>query len=428
VVARAAFVDDVAVADDPAQKSALSRLRAALAGIAGVIAIVGLIASVVAVWGHGVLFDEDRVASAVDSALEQPEVTAALATYVTDQVIAAADLDQVVEGILPTNLARLTPALVGGARSLVIDQLDTLLATPRVRGIVTGLVRQGHRSAMRLLEGDGVLDGVSVQAGEVTVNLLPLVGLGLQSVQSIGLLSGVTIPELTVDGDPAAQQAALEAALGRTLADDFGQLVVYRSDALANAGNTLSNVQRTMAVVKRAMVAVLLATVVAFAAALLLARRRRRALVTLVLASVAAFVLTRAVIVRVVQKAPTLAIDPAARAAIAASVQRLADGLLTAITLLVIVGLLVALAAYLTGSSTTAVGTRQRVAGSSGSLVAAAVAHRDAVALIALAAAVVLIAVAGFGTVQLVVAGLFLLVAAWARWAPRRTVRTSRSG
>ena len=61
--------------------------RSILAVLFGVIGVIGVLASVIGVWAHRTVFDSEKVASAVDEALLNPEVNEALATFLTDQVI-----------------------------------------------------------------------------------------------------------------------------------------------------------------------------------------------------------------------------------------------------------------------------------------------------------------------------------------------------
>ena len=181
---------------------------------------------------------------------------------------------------------------------------------------------------MQLLEGDGLVDGISVVDGAVTVNLLPLVGRGLTQLQELGLFSDLQIPELTADGDPDQQIAALSEATGRTLKDDFGQLVVYQSDDLAKAQASLETAQRVVVVAKRAVWVLVVLTVVLVAATVLVARRRWRATLLLGIGGAAAMVITRSAVRRVVDDAPELAARPGGRAAIDAIVGGASTGLM----------------------------------------------------------------------------------------------------
>ena len=101
--------------------------RSVLAGMLAVIAVIGVLASVIAVWAQNVLFDSDSMVSAVNSALDEPEVTDALAVYVTDQIFTLVDVDGFVTSALPEQLQPLEAAIVGGARTLVHDRVEVVL-------------------------------------------------------------------------------------------------------------------------------------------------------------------------------------------------------------------------------------------------------------------------------------------------------------
>lgn len=376
----------------------------------GVVAVVGLLASTLAVWGHRVLFDEAKVADSVEQALDQPAVVRDLAELVATQAVDGIDLERRIEETLPASLERLAPALTGGARLTVADRLEALLSRDDVRAVVRELVVRSHRAAMRVLQGDGLVDGVTVANGAVTVNLLPLVGLGLGVVQDLGLLGSVTVPVLRSDGDPAAQLAELEVALGVTLPEGFGQLVVYEGDAVDSVTAAVASAQRAVVLVKRAVAVVLAVTVASFALSLVCARDRRRAALGLLLGGAAAFAVAHTAIARVVREVPAVAVRPGAREAIAATTGALAEGLLTAAALAVVVGVLAAIAVYLTGPAPVAARLRGSGASAGHSAVGVVRGHRDASAVVAFGLAVGVLVVADLSLLGLVVAAALAVV------------------
>ena len=125
------------------------------------------------------------------------------------------------------------------------------------------------------------------------------------------------MPELTRAGDPATQIAELESATGRDLPDDFGQLTVFESDRLAEAQASVQNAQRAVALLKRATWVLAALAVVFLVATVLLARNRLRAGLWLALGCIVGMVLSRTVVHRVVDDAPSLVPGAAGRAAIA---------------------------------------------------------------------------------------------------------------
>ncbi len=296
-----------------------------------------LIPTTIAVWAQATVFDSEKVASIVGDALAEPEVSAALADHVTEQVFAAVDIEALMNDLLPDQLARLAPVIADGARSAVDRRLTAVMADDDVQAVITEVVERAHRRAMQLLEGDGLVDGITVVDGEVSVNLLPLIGRGLTQLQGLGLFSDLEVPEMTADGAPADQIAALSDATGRDLPDDFGQLVVYQSDTLADRQASLQSAQSIFAFAKRAVWVLIALTVVLLAATIVVARDRWRAVLVLGLSVIAAMVFIRSAVRRVADDAPELAAKPGGRAAISAILEGATTGLLRLAGVLLIV-------------------------------------------------------------------------------------------
>jgi hypothetical protein len=337
--------DGVGEQTEPEQATRGGRWRSIAAGVLGVLAILVLMITTVAVWARATAFNSERVAGIVGDAVAEPEVQTALATYITEQVFTAVDVESVLDSVLPAPLQRLEPVLAAGAETAVQRGLTQLLANPDVQNTLETVVERAHSRAMQLLEGDGLVDGITVIDGEVTVNMLPLIGRGIGRLQELGLFSDLELPELTADGDPDEQIAALSEATGRDLRDDFGQLVVYQSDRLADAQASLESAQRIVVLVKRAVWVLVGLTIVLIAATILLARRRWRATLLLGVGGAAAMIITRAAVRRVVDDAPELAVRPGGRAAIDAIVSGASTSLLRLAGLI----LLVAIAATVLG-------------------------------------------------------------------------------
>ncbi len=108
-----------------------SRTRGVFACLLGILAIIGLFATTIAVWAKTTLFNSDKVAAVVDDAMQQPEVNAAMAAYLTDQLFTMVDVNKRVESILPGPLQALEPAIVGGAHNVVEGRVQKLLARTR---------------------------------------------------------------------------------------------------------------------------------------------------------------------------------------------------------------------------------------------------------------------------------------------------------
>jgi hypothetical protein len=326
--------------DAPAQAPSHHRgasSRGAVAAILGVATVLLLMVSTVAVWANATVFNSSRVATIVSDALAEPEVEAALADFLSDQIFTAVDVDAAVDELLPDQLQRLGPVIAAGTQAAVDRAVTRLLSNPDVQDLITELVERTHRRAMQLLEGDGLVDGITVVDGEVTVNLLPLISRGLVRLQDLGLLQQLDVPTLTAEGDPTDQIAQLEAATGRDLPPDFGQLVVYQSDRLSDSQASLQSAQQTFALAKRAVWVLVGLTILTLAATLVVARNRWRAALWLGLGGLAGFVITRAAVHRVVDEAPGLAVSSGGRAAISSVLGGATTSLLRLTGLLLIV-------------------------------------------------------------------------------------------
>jgi hypothetical protein len=315
--------------------------RSVAAAVCGVLAVVALTLALIGVWANVTLFDGERVGEIVSTALADPEVQTGLAAWVTDEVFTAVDVESAVSEILPDNLDRLAPTLTAGAQTVVDRGLTLVFANPEVQELLTGAVERAHSALMDLLSGDGLIDGITVEDGVVTLNLLPLISRGLTLVQGLGLFTQLDVPELTRAGDPNEQIAEVESALGRDLPDDFGQLVVFESERLAEAQASVENAQRAVALIKRATWLLAVLSVVFIAATIILARHRWRAGLGLALGTTVAMVLSRALVNRVVDDAPDVAPGAAGRAAIADILGEATKGLLRLTALLVILAAIV---------------------------------------------------------------------------------------
>lgn len=313
----------------------MTRSRSALALATGVVGVIGVLAGVLAVWANRILFDPNSIGGAVEATLADPEVADALGRYVADELIVVLDTEELVAGRVPEDLAGL---LVGGVRTVIADGVVRLLADEDVRAGISLAAEAGYRGVLRVLEDGRLLDGVTPADGEVRLNLLPLFGRGIETLQANGLLVDADLPDLASLDGPAQQIDALERVIGRPLPDDFGQLLVYSSEDIGDARLALARAQQALVLFRSSVAVIVVATIATLGASLLLAHRRRRAAALLLGGVVVAMGVGRMVVDRVVSDAPTLVLDPGAREAISIVVSSLAAGLLTLLTTVFLAG------------------------------------------------------------------------------------------
>ena len=294
------------------------------------------------VWAETTVFDSEKVADIVGDALDQPEVEAALADYLTTQVFTAVDVDAVLQrGRLPDQLQRFEPVHRGrrpdrrragahpcarqpgraGRSSRTVVERAHRRADGPPRGRRAGRRDRRHR---RRRHAQHVAADRSRRRAAAAARCCSRTW---------------RCPSCTADGDPAEQIAALSEATGRDLPDDFGQLVVYRSERLADAQASLANAQRVFALVQAGDRG---------CSSALVDRPRRghrssspggaggpRS--SSASAALAAMVIVRSATRRVVDDAPELAARPGGRAAIESIVSGASTGLLRLAGILLIV-------------------------------------------------------------------------------------------
>ena len=318
------------------------RGRTIVAAVLGVLAVLLLTVGAVAVWAKATVLRSEEVAALVGEAIAESEVQAALAALVADQVQDAVGLEARLVDVLPDRLDRFAASIAAGTSAAVERALGRALAEPAVQDAIETSVERAHEQAMALLRGDGLTGGLSVDDGAVTLNLLPLVARGLLAVQDLGVLEGVTVPELTLGGDPDEQAAQLGAAIGRDLPEGFAQLVVYDSENLAEAQEAVQTAQRMLVLAERAIWLVVVLSIVLVAGTIVIAPRRGRAVLVLSLGIAAAMVVLRSAVRRVVAGAEDLAPRPGGKAAIRTIVGGSSESLLRLAAVLLLAALVAA--------------------------------------------------------------------------------------
>ena len=144
-----------------------------------------------------------------------------------------------------------------------------------------------HTQVVALLRGDA--QDVTVREGKVLLNLLPLVNLALGSIQRVAsdlVGSDVTLPTIQEGETPNESITKLEQALGISLPDSYGQLVVYDTEDLAA-------LQQAVSTLERLLVLLLVLIPVLVAASLWVSTRRRRTLIQLATGAAVGLVVVR---------------------------------------------------------------------------------------------------------------------------------------
>jgi hypothetical protein len=298
--------------------STTNRARTIAAAVVGILAVPVIVAALVAGWARATVFSTSEVVVLSRAALDEPDVQDGLAAWLTDEIFANVEIDARLDEILPADLDRVSSIIDEAARRAIERALTRAFANPDVQRVMSNVIGVAHHRAMDLLQGNGLADGLAVDDGEVSVNFLPLLARAMAALQDLGVLSNVDVPTLPEGSDPPEQIAAFEAATGRDLPDDFGQLVVYRSDAVAEGEQFLDGVQRVAAIARRGFWLLIALAIGLPIAAVALAHDRVRARLWLALGILVSMVLLRGAVDRIVDQGPDVARTAAGRSAVSA--------------------------------------------------------------------------------------------------------------
>ena len=220
-----------------------SRGRATGVWIVLVLAGLLLLLSAFAVWIDRVALNTSEFTDTSSSLLDNDRIRSAVANRAVDELFANVDVQAEVEAQLPEDYTGLSGAATAGLREASYRIVDRALEQPVFQDLFRVAVDESHTTLVEVLEGGG--DRISTDEGEVTLDLRAII---IEAAERIGIGNQV------VDRIP----------------DDAGQIVVLRSDELDTAQNVFQ-LLKTLAWVLP------LLTLAAFGLAVWLARDRRRA-------------------------------------------------------------------------------------------------------------------------------------------------------
>lgn len=441
--------DDLArlQAENAALRSRLDRRRMARQWLAHAMVVLSallVVASTVAVWTYRTAFDTDRFMATVEPALNDPSFYAALGDQVSEQTLAALDLETRVANRLaqldefvsealvdaldvdperqellarfdrPT-LASLAPPIANALEDRVEQIVDTLISSDGFRTRFPELVREAHEAGVALVRNDlAELPNVYVADGAVRLNLIPIIRDAIrQVIDEIGeFLPDVNLPD-AISGRASEARQQLGDALQAQLPADFGQVTLMSSEAL---GETQQAVRR----LDQLVWLLLLVTAASVAATIAVSPRRRRTVVQLGVAIIVGFILG-AVVIRRLQAAILAEVQtPDGERAARVLLGETMGSLRTLVLIVAAVALVGAAIAYFAGkpawlgrfSARASQLTAQAPGGSQ--LDRWVAAHFDVVRIAGIAVAVAIVFITGIDIVPVLVVGALLALFLWA--------------
>jgi len=306
-----------------------SRGRGAAVWVVLVIAGLLLLLSSFAVWINRVALNTSVFTDTSSSLLDDPAIRSAVANRAVDELFASVDVQAEVQDQLPSGYKGLSGPATAGLRQASYQIVDRALEQPRFQVLFKAALEETHATLVQVLEGGG--DRVSTSNGEVVLNIRTLI-------------------------EEAADRIGIGQQVASKLPENAGRIVILRSDQLNTAQNGFQ-LLKTLAWVLPIL------ALVAFGVAVWLARDRRRAvrgvgatLAVVGLVGLVAANLTRNYVVTslVARKDDRTAADNAWNI--------LTELMRGTFWLMVVVGILFLIAAWLAGPGARALGTRRWLA------------------------------------------------------------------
>lgn len=240
-------------ADERAELAALRRrapgrpwwrttLSALLITLAAVLAPLGA----VAVWIADEMADTDRYVATVAPLARHPDVRAAVTDRVTDAAMAKIDIDSLLSRVAPSDRPRLERALGGlqgpitsGIRDFVRQTVANFVASDAFARTWEQLNRQAHAAFTGALTGSGDT-AVRVQGDAVVLDLEPVVAQVKQRLLDRGLSVASVIPEVRTDYTLVESKDVQRAQTGFRVLQVAGNWLPVVTVVLASAGVLLA--------------------------------------------------------------------------------------------------------------------------------------------------------------------------------------------
>lgn len=228
-------------------KRAISRRR--LIWVDVLIAVTTLLAVVamLAVWANRLLFNPDNWENTSTQLLQNSDIRSATANYLVDQLYANVNVPALISSGLPPRLEPLAGPAAGALQNLVVQGVELALSRPRVQSLWATANRAADEAFIAIVKGGK--GAVHVNGGAVTLDLASVV-------------------------DTVAARLGLPSGLGAKLPASIANLTVFKSNQLKlvqNGGNAV----RSLALWLTILVPLLYALAIWLAVA-----HRRRTLMT----------------------------------------------------------------------------------------------------------------------------------------------------
>jgi hypothetical protein len=347
--------------------------RRALALLLVVLTSLSLVSSSIAVWAHERVFNTEKFMELIGPALDEPAFYAVLSDKVSAQVLDALDIEPRVAAALTNldaylsealldaveideqtrqlldrferpSLAALAPSIAEALEGRVVGRIDQFFTSDEFATRFPSLVSRVHSATISLVRGElAELPNVYIEAGEVRLNLIPIIAEALRPVVEDvrGILPDIELPAVVSEGVSQGRDQ-LAAAIDARLPDDFGQVTVMTEQDLAEA-------QAVAGALDRYVWGLVLLTLVLATLTVVVSPNRRRTTLHLGLGVVVAITIAAVALRRVQAAVLEQATTPGGEQAVRALLGGVSSNLRTVELIVALAAVVVAVVAYLAG-------------------------------------------------------------------------------
>ena len=237
---------DLAVEGSAAPRTPVARWRRIVCAVLVVLVCILVPVSVLGVWLHGTVLDTDQYVDTVAPLAHDSAVQEAIATRVTNSFVASTDLETRLADVLPAKLPVSASAISDGIERFVHDLALRLVQSDQFATIWERANRRAHTQLVAVLEGKGH-GNIETKNGQVVVHLGPVFERVKAALEKVGVnvFSGVQAERVN------------------------NQIVLLDSEQLSKAQDAVDLLDKLAIVLP-------IATIVLFAGAVALSGNRRR--------------------------------------------------------------------------------------------------------------------------------------------------------
>ncbi|RPE33972.1 hypothetical protein [Kitasatospora cineracea] len=204
------------------------RVRSFFAVLLIVLAAVLTPLGVVAAWSKSQVTDTDRFVSTMAPLASDPSVQNALTNRVTTAVMQQLPITDLLNEVAPADrplldaaLGKVGPALTSGLTGFVHDQVLRFVQSDAFATVWTGVLRNAHAAFDKVLTGQGG-GAVQIKGDTVSLDLAPVVAAVKDRLVANGLGLASKIPEVHTDYTLVQSDAVRKAQTGLRLLDLAG--------------------------------------------------------------------------------------------------------------------------------------------------------------------------------------------------------------